>query len=95
MAGIYLPGEGTGPEGGLGIPWDNTIVLCLEDARELLGGEQVSQIRLELEDPKDARSLAAAVEETAEASPHQGSLWCRWTTARTCRWRAPWSAWCP
>lgn len=74
VAGIYLPGEGTGPEGGLGIPWDNTIVLCLEDARELLGGEQVSQIRLELEDPKDARSLAAAVEETAEASPHQGEF---------------------
>ena len=69
VAGIYLPGEGTGPEGGLGIPWDNTIVLCLEDAMELLGGEQVSQIRLELEDPKDARSLAAAVEETAGASP--------------------------
>ena len=74
VAGIYLPGEGTGPEGGLGIPWDNTIVLCLEDARELLGGEQVSQIRLELEDPKDARSLAAAVEETAGASPHQGEF---------------------
>ena len=74
VAGIYLPGEGTGPEGGLGIPWDNTIVLCLEDAMELLGGEQVSQIRLELEDPKDARSLAAAVEETAGASPHQGEF---------------------
>ena len=41
---------------------------------ELLGGEQVSQIRLELEDPKDARSLAAAVEETAGASPHQGEF---------------------
>lgn len=74
VAGIYLPGEGTGPEGGLGIPWDNTIVLCLEDAMELLGGEQVSQIRLELEDPKDARFLAAAVEETAGASPHQGEF---------------------
>ena len=74
VAGIYLPGEGTGPEGGLGIPWDNTIILCLEDARELLGGEQVSQIRLELEDPKDARSLAAAVEETVGASPHQGEF---------------------
>lgn len=74
VAGIYLPGEGTGPEGGLGIPWDNTIILCLEDAMELLGGEQVSQIRLELEDPKDARSLAAAVEETAEGSPHQGEF---------------------
>ena len=74
VAGIYLPGEGTGPEGGLGIPWDNTIVLCLEDAMELLGGEQVSQIRLELEDPKDARSLAAAVEETAGGLPPPGGV---------------------
>lgn len=72
IVGIYLPGEGTGPEEGLGISWENTVIICAEDGLDLLGNNQVSQVVLELEDPARAHEIAVSAEEILDVSPPEG-----------------------